>query len=733
MSRKSLILCLSVLAAMFVLIALGVIFLYSGQSVSRAEYDVPDNNQFLLAPAIPTDALVVGCFSDPMAVLPGIVSDCSFASKLASSGLELDQMALSLHYVGKVVPLYIFNSTSSSKEDLISIAESTGRYAEAYDCNSLSIERKITGCEIVMVSPSKEVVKSSIRHLSAGESVISINDFAMAASEASGTNLLFVSNRNIPNLLPSFLTRKYSGYSRFISSVSDWVTFDLSGVTSTMTSLSGKFISDSDEPDIISVFNGSGAATSDVTAMLPSFTVSAVTLPFKDREEYITSYQDFLDSKQSLQKKMIQRNSLTDSAGIHPEEFFERLDVSEVATASFLVDGQLHSVNLQRINSLDSQIIFTGEEMSVSKESTPKVHPYNYGGYLESVFGDIFSLKDESSFTYMNGWIISGSDTAVNEYASGRALSYNLKEYMANADLPDLLSDSPSSLKAYLSLTEDRTVLSKIVSKDVLPSLVKLYEGADYSGIVLTLGANSKADDISIDLFRNEIKRSKAPVSERNTKVEISKGPFPVKNSHTGKMNQFYQRSDNNYLCLRDENGSNMWAAPFSAPICGTAHTIDFYANGKLQILFASGSRLYLIDRLGRFVQDCSVDLKKEILLGPAVYDFSGKRKYNVLVLHKDNTIEMYNLKGEIPSVWKTIKSDETIVSLPERIDVHGKTFWVVRTSVQTLIFPFGGGQPLTDFQGDQMILPESKVTVVDKTTVEVESYDGKKRKVKLI
>jgi hypothetical protein len=48
------------------------------------------------------------------------------------------------------------------------------------------------------------------------------------------------------------------------------------------------------------------------------------------------------------------------------------------------------------------------------------------------------------------------------------------------------------------------------------------------------------------------------------------------------------------------------------------------------------------------------------------VYDFNGAKAYNIMVLHKDNTIEMYNLKGRKPSSWKTIAAPETIKSLPE-------------------------------------------------------------------
>ena len=69
----------------------------------------------------------------------------------------------------------------------------------------------------------------------------------------------------------------------------------------------------------------------------------------------------------------------------------------------------------------------------------------------------------------------------------------------------------------------------------------------------------------------------------------------------------------------------------------------------------------------------------------------------------------MYNLKGEVPKAWKGITvAQETIKGLPERLTVKGSDFWVVRTSVQTLIFPFYGGEPVTDFSGDRKIRPDS-------------------------
>lgn len=301
---------------------------------------------------------------------------------------------------------------------------------------------------------------------------------------------------------------------------------------------------------------------------------------------------------------------------------------------------------------------------------------------------------------------------------------------MADAGQKDMLSASPASMVVYFSFTENKDGHAKIFTKDFAAALAPLYEEADYCPAVMTVTKGKSGLRMGIQMPRLTMMRIKAPEYERDTTVVIPQGPFTVKNSGTGKMNTFYQNQHGS-LCLQEE-GKGLWGVPFKGKLCGTAHNVDYYANGKLQIIFGSGSSVYIIDRLGRFVNGFPVDLGKEILIGPDVYDFNGTKAYNIMVLHKDNTIEMYNLKGKKPSSWKTITAPETIKGLPERIVAGGSTFWVVRTSVQTLIYPFGGGNAVTAFKGDQMIRPDSEIRVVDGTSVSVDCYDGKSRTVKL-
>lgn len=728
MSRKSLIICVAVLAVMVIGIGVAVSVLYSGTGSQKEVVEkVSDDSRYLLLPAVPSDAVMLCCLSAPEKALPGILTESDFPSELASAmenaGVKIGRMTVSLHFSGKLIPLYVFDMGKVSAEPsesaalVMQTAVRHGMSAEYQDCSTTGSESAIAGHSIVVASPSEALVKSSLRHLQKALSIMDAPGFAEASACVATKDVVFVSNETSGKIISALFTGKYNSWASFAPKVSDWMAFDAEAFGNALT-LRGEAVTDGDFSDFITVFEKTGTSSSALSSVLPSYTLSAMTLPVKNTADYIAAYQTYLDARQSLQTRQGKIEAAEKENGVSPLAFFTRLEAKEVATASFVSGGKIEKVNLVRVAKPDTLKNVSG------------VQPYRYSSYASLIFGRLFELPDESSYTYRDGWLVSGSQRGVQEFAEGRAAEYTLKEYMVNAGLDDLFASEPASFMAYLSLTEDKGALQNIFRSGVLNVISFLTDGSDYGGLFISAGQPKQPASLTLSVFNKEVKKSK-PVAEREVTVTVPKGPFKVKNSGTGKMNLFYQQ-DNMYLCLKEEAGKGLWGVPFSDPICGTAGTIDYYANGKLQILFGAGSKLYLIDRLGRFVTGFPVDLKKDILIGPAIYDFNGARRYNVLVLHKDNTIEMYNLKGQKPASWSGIRPSEIIRGLPERIIVGGNTFWVVRTSVQTLIYPFGGGQPLTAFQGDQMVLPDSEVKVIDGSAVELQCYDGKSRTVKL-
>ena len=695
MSRRSIILCFIALAVMFIGIGVAVLYLYSDVDLPKGtdKSHVAADDRCMVLSAVPSDAVLAAVFADCRSAAPDILGEIKFPE-----GYGKSRMAVSLHYSGKLLPLYVFETKGD--EDAIEYL------AAALEDKGLSVSVKDG---FVIASPSETILKSSIRHLDKKVSVMDAAGFSKAVSSVRGANSLFISNAHVGRLLPAFLNQPYSASKEFFSRVSDWIAFDLDR-TPEILSLDGTAVYEGEAADFMTVLEKSLASVSAVSAMLPSYTLFAVSLPMKDAAPYIAAYQSYLDTRQKLQVNLAVRNSLEKKHKMSPEDMAAQLGIREVAAAFVMNGNSIDKITLMR----------TGKNAHY-------VDSVDYNALAPALFGDVFGRKGETETIFLDGWIISAGKEMLEAYKDGEVTRYSLEHLLADTGKGDLLSRNTASAVVYFSFSEERQALKNIFSTSFIKRFASLHEDAEVAPAVMSVSHDKSGIRLDFDMMKLSLQKSNEALFERDTTVVVPAGPFKVKNSGTGKMNEFYQNSHKS-LCLREE-GKDLWGIPFDKLICGRAGTVDYYANGKLQILFGAGTQIYLIDRLGRYVTGFPLDLKKDILLGPDIYDFTGKKKYNIMVLHKDNTIEMYNLQGQKPASWKGITvSGETIKNLPERIDLGGSTFWIVRTSVQTLIFPFYGGEPLTVFEGNQKIRPDSEIKKLDGTTVEFTCYDGKVR-----
>lgn len=755
MNRKTLIVLISIIAAMCVGVGLGVCVLYSGVSGDSDELSSSDG-RYRLFQAVPVDAVLV-LHSDRLDNLAGLLSDSTSAASCFTDrklrdflqsvvsaskdrnlqNLKSSETVLSFHYDGGLVPVLavdVSRAGASAPEDfhtLRDLASNAGFTSLSLDCSKLASGRAaIASRNILVLSPSDILLKSSERHISSGLSILDRDEFRQSASLAdlNGCTLLF-SNSSLPKVMSSFCLKPYRKSSDFLKSLSDWSLMSLSHPSDTRFEVKGFLSAEEGFDRYLNVLRCDGASDSKILDILPSYTLSFITCPIADVKIFNDACIRYADARGRIQKYSYLLDSLKKRTGVSPSVWSESLDIREIASATFHSGDKLDTVLLIRPGKPDPKMIFgvSEDQLNLSKDA-PKVSEFPFFDYAAALYGPLFSRKEGICCTFLSGWIVAGNRKMVELYAEGKILDTSLKSYLSGSSVSGMSDLRSVDAVAYLSLSDNPSRADLIFKKETA-SLVREHISKDaFCPVMLRLTpSKSGGENISIVSERTSDIRIKAPEVERKVSVEVPAGPFKVKNSGTGKINTFYQQK-NMYLCLNDENGKGLWGIPFQSPICGRVCNVDYFANGKLQFLFASGSKIYLLDRLGRFVNPFPVDLGKEILLGPDVYDFSGARKYNILVLHKDNTIEMYNLRGARPNDWKGIKSSETIMNLPERISVAGKSFWVVRTSLQTLVFPFYGGEP---FQVGSKIRPDSPVTPSD-SGLELTGYDGRKHILKL-
>ena len=557
--------------------------------------------------------------------------------------------------------------------------------------------------KLLLRSSSETLLSTSRRHLEEGYSILDSKGIAGAVSAVSGSKLVLLSHEQTPFIMRSCLKREYRPDAGFFRSFADWTALSFkeskSGIHAEGTS------SFPDDPRsyaaLLSALPPSEARFAEI---VPSSAESAFSIHLADIKAYLPLWKKYLDVKG---RKEQFTNALEKTALV--------LDIKEVASATFAFGGRRSRVLMLR----------TGKKAVLGEEVVE--NPYR--GIPEKLFGNFFKMEEDHLATQSGEWIITGPSDVLEAYSDksipGKS---SLSRTLGEAGGPSI-SGKGGAFTMYVCPSRRPAMVREVLSGELEELVSEKLTNAVFIPVVLTAGGQPFS--LALDAAYLNPKSDEVPLAARDT-VIVPAGPFTVRNGATGKDNTFYQNK-NMFLCLNDENGKGVWGVPFKTPICGRVQTIDYYANGKLQFLFASGSSLYLIDRLGRFVGGFPAELGKDVLIGPDVYDFTGAKGYTAVVLHKDNTIGMYNLHGDPSPSWKGVEvSGETIKNLPELLEVKGTRYWVVRTGRRTSIYPFEGGAPLTKGDGDKMIRPDADIQVSLKGVVSAECMDGKTRDIKL-
>lgn len=717
----------------------------AGKSASQTEGEAA--SRYSILAAIPSDASAVMHFESSKLCIESLCDETKLFSafiydgkkggmpgfvSLLEQGLEqgtLAQikslpMAVSLHYSGSLVPMAVLSLPRSS-------ADSTGvvlTLRNLADSCSLASSFKSSGSDkYLMVSSSETLVSSSIRHIDEGVSILSKRDFLDCAEESSGANTLFFCNAYSQKLLQSFFTGKLSRHSAFFGKLSNWLALSIDSSRDDYLHMSGVLSAGKDKDCFANVLSSQEMESASFVSVVPSGTAFALSLPLNSQEAYLESYRKYLDASVSLAKNEARISELAKNTGISPDSWAKALNLKEIVKAQWrCADGRSLEALMLRVGRKDYSLIFRGTGIANEKDYSMSVENYAFPSFASALFGSFFALEDESRYVFTGEWLVSGSDEAVSDFAARYASGDVLQALLSDASVSTGAQLKNCTFAAYFS--PGAAKMDELLAAPLLKAMNGTLDGASYEPFLLSFSkGNVELSVTRVPYFE----KSSTPATVADATIDIPKGPFKVKNSGTGRTNLLVQQS-NYYLSLKEEDGKGIWSIPFQAPLTGAVETIDYYANGKLQFLFTAGSKLYLLDRLGRFVSGFPVELGKEVLLGPAVYDFTGAHGYTLMVLHSDNTIGYYNTHGETPSSWKGISTDEKIIALPELLRLGGKSYWAIRTAVQTQIFPFNGGEAVYCQSGAKSIRRDSSLEALGNGTLRAVCNDGKTRNLKI-
>jgi hypothetical protein len=159
---------------------------------------------------------------------------------------------------------------------------------------------------------------------------------------------------------------------------------------------------------------------------------------------------------------------------------------------------------------------------------------------------------------------------------------------------------------------------------------------------------------------------------------EINSDPIWLKN-HINNQYDFAFQDSENYLYYYSNKGNQYWKKKIPKKIIGDIKQIDIYKNGRLQIIFRTEDRLYVLDRNGNEVKELSFEIDSgENNIPISIFDYEKNRNYRFLVTN-DNIIEMFDSRGKKVSGFKPDTFESSIIKSPVHIRIDGKDFIIVQ------------------------------------------------------
>jgi hypothetical protein len=153
--------------------------------------------------------------------------------------------------------------------------------------------------------------------------------------------------------------------------------------------------------------------------------------------------------------------------------------------------------------------------------------------------------------------------------------------------------------------------------------------------------------------------------------------PFFFKNHITGSKEIFIQDMNNNAYLI-NAAGRVLWKVLLKEKILSTVYMIDYYKNGKYQLLFSGRNFLHILDRNGNYVERYPVRLRSPATNSLALFDYDNNKTYRLVIAGEDKMIYSYDKSGNVVKGWIPFRTAGIVTSEAGFYRVSGKDFIVV-------------------------------------------------------
>jgi len=419
---------------------------------------------------------------------------------------------------------------------------------------------------------------------------------------------------------------------------------------------------------LINIFKNTIAQENRVASVLPETIKCFTSLTF-DR------YETIVDN--------LHKHGLTDTLVNDFSKFQNIIEISQAKTSSQNV------VILRSIDPTTTLEHFGVKTIFETYRDVP-IHTLEHEPSFFNDFKFILNSASSKYFISIDDFFLFSEDidvlkSVISGFQSGSVLSENQSYKTLKLNLSD-----ESSLMIYGDDSELNTLLNINFTDD------KKLDISNYKSNAIQYIYDTNFAHVAAVFLTHKNKSKGNSVSEEfNISIEDDLLTTPqLVTNHTNNQKDIVVQDINNNLYLISNQGKVYWKKQLDGKILGDIEQIDTYKNGRLQFVFNTSKRLYVLDRNGKNVNNFPLKFKDEITQPLSVFDYDNKKKYRLIVT-QGKSIIMYDKNGDIVKGFKYKNAKNTISSQPKHFRIGRKDF---------IVFIHGNKMEILDRVGDQRI-----------------------------
>lgn len=534
---------------------------------------------------------------------------------------------------------------------------------------------------ILLCSTSEDLIKKAIIGPEGRSDVRSLNSFSRILS-ASGKNQdkLFIIFKNLEGVVKPLFNDKYSFLSGNFGMLAGSAGGDIY-LSENLLSFSG-YTEFSDQQESLFKYKSVLPRPLETFKILPAATVLFETFIYNEKSQFINREGDYSESDRQF------------ALGLYPF-----IQDEEVTKALLDIKGQPVNENMLLIYQLKNRV--QCEQMLVSGLSSKsdiiyyqpddqtRIPVYKTGlRQLHSILVPGLARDFEGLYYsfYENYMVTGNSYSTVVRFLYDNLLRKTLVNDLSYREFEKTL---PSRAGFYFYCVPGRIIeyLDGILSENITNGLRSnrgSLEKVEALGYQFASSNEMLYNSLSVS-FREEVKEES--VAEWETLLDTVAGikPFFFTNHNTGAREIFVQDMNNNAYLI-NAAGRILWKIPLQERIRGNIYMIDYYRNGKYQLLFSGKSYLHLLDRNGNYVGRYPVKLRSPATNSLALFDYDNNKDYRLMIAGEDKLIYSYDKSGSVVKGWNQFRTAGYVNSEITFFRVSGKDY-IIAADDNTLYF----------------------------------------------